>query len=161
MALFKQDYTTAIPAHAERITHKGQPAVRFKGRGGKVVTALLTADGKKCRRESAKWYGEYVDADGLLQRVALSPLRAVAEQMLAERKRKAELVKGGLVDPYEDHRKRPLNDHLSDWERDLHARGNTAKDVKMQMSRVRKLVTACTFRKMSDLSASAVQAHLA
>src|SRR4051794_11226146 len=75
--------------------------------------------GKKASRKAKKWYGQYVDAAGVLRRVPLSANKTAAQQLLNDLVRRAELGKAGLGDPFEEHRRRPLTEHLADWERAL------------------------------------------
>ena len=94
--VFKQQYTRAIPRGAIPTTTRDEqgndiPAVRFKGRNGKTIVALLTEIAGRCRVVSPKWYGEYTDADGLVQRVALCENKQAAEMMLADLVKKAAL----------------------------------------------------------------------
>src|SRR5262249_47275436 len=123
--VFRQQYTRPIPPDAERVTHKGIPAVRFRGPDGKTVTAPLTKAGDRCRVVSPVWYGHVPDPDAPdgRRRVALCENKAAAEMMLAELTKKAELGKVGIRDPYEKHRSRPLSEHLQDFRRELDARG--------------------------------------
>src|SRR5262245_12381739 len=111
-SVFKKQYTDPIPAGATIVTHKREPNARFR-RGRKQVLAPLTADGKRIRLETAKWYGR---VPGRPLPVPLSANKAAAEMMLAELVKKAELAKAGVVDPFETHRKRPLAEHLADFE---------------------------------------------
>jgi hypothetical protein len=99
-------YTKPIPSGAEVVTHKGKPHARFID-GGRTVVAPLTNKGDRIRLLSKKWYGEYRDADDLVQCVPLSTDKTAAGQMLAALVKKAELAKGGITDPFEAHRRRP------------------------------------------------------
>jgi hypothetical protein len=82
--VFRQQYTRPIPPDAQRVTHKGKPAVRFRGADGKVTVAPLTQRGDRCRVPSPLWYGQYRDSDGAVQRVPLCENKVAAEQMLKE-----------------------------------------------------------------------------
>jgi integrase len=154
-------YTKPLPAGAEVITRKGQRFARFKDRKGKTVEAPLNDDGTRIQLLSKKWYGEYKDADGVEQCVPLSTDKTAAGQMLAELVKKAELGKAGISDPFEAHRKRPLAEHLADFEADLKAKGSTPKQVRLKIGRIRRLLKGCQFVFMADLSASRVQQYLA
>ena len=158
--LRRMPYTKPIPEGAEIVTHKGQPHARFND-DGRIVAAPLTKKGDRIRLLSRKWYGEYTDADGKPCCVPLSTDKTAAGQMLAELVRKTELKKANLSDPFEDHRKRPLADHLDEWEASLLASGATAKHVKQTAACARRVVEACGFVFMADLSASRVQQYLA
>jgi hypothetical protein len=107
-------YTKPVPAGAKRVTHKGKLAVRFAGDDGKPVVAPLTKKGDRIRLYSAKWYGEDTDAAGVEQCMPLSTDKTAAGLMLAELVRKAELGKANCVDPFEEHHRRPLAEHLDE-----------------------------------------------
>src|SRR5262249_41555828 len=68
--------------------------------------------------------------------------------------RKAELGKVGIGDPFEEHRKRPLAEHLADYHRELEARGNAPRYVALVASRLADLASGCGFVFIPDLSAS-------
>jgi integrase len=132
-----------------------------------TVTRYLAADGKqvrkgtpgarKVREKSAKWYGR---VPGNPRLVPLATNKAAAQMMLNELVRKAELAKAGVVDPYEAHKKKPLALHLADFEVSLRAAGDTDKHVHQVVANVRRILSACRFVFVNDLSASAVQAAL-
>jgi integrase len=147
-------YTKPIPEGAQLFTRKGERFARFKDRRGKTVEVPLTEDGTRIRLLSRKWYGEYKDADGVERCVPLATDRTAAEQMLAERVRKAELGRAGIADPFEEHRKRPLLEHLEDYRRELEARGNDPSYTELAVSRLKQLLAACGFVFTPDLSAS-------
>src|SRR5947209_3999988 len=106
--LFRQPYTKPIPPGAEFITLKGKPHARFVGEDGRAVTAPLTRKGDRIRLLSAKWYVEYRDASGVVQRKPGYTDRKATEQLAAKLERHAARQAEGLLDPFEEHRKRPL-----------------------------------------------------
>lgn len=55
--LFKPTYTRLIPSDAKIITKNGKRFARLKQKGGRVVTAPILDDGKRCRVESSNWHG--------------------------------------------------------------------------------------------------------
>ena len=123
-----------------------------------TVTKTDPVSGEKVRLQSRKWYGQL---PGSTKRVPLSQNKTVAQQMLAELVKKADLAKVGIVDPFEQHRGRPLAEHLADFEASLRAKGSTAKQVRQKIGRVRRVLNGCGFVLMADLSASRVQQYLA
>ena len=134
---------------------RGAPGARFvKARKVKAGTPGAV----KVNKKSSKWYGR---APGSSKAVPLSRNKVAAQQLLAELVRKAELGRVGLGDPFEDHRKRPLTEHLADFKADLMAKGNTPKQVQIKIGRIRRLIARCQFVFMADLSASRVQQYLA
>src|SRR5262249_38991453 len=86
----------------------------------------------KIRRKSSKWYGR---VPGAVRPVPLSSNAVAAQQMLAALIRKAELGKVGIGDPFEAHRKRPLLEHIEEFESDLRAKGCTPKQVQLKGGR--------------------------
>jgi integrase len=163
--VFRQQYTRPIPPDARHVTvtnKKGEKvaAVRFKGGDGKTITAPVVMRGKgagrTCRVRSPNWYGRVRG-----ERVTLCTNKEAAEVMLADLSRKAEMADRGITDPYEGHRKRPLAEHLADWESSLLADGATAKHVRQTVACARRIIEGCDFAIMADLSASRVQQYLA
>jgi integrase len=150
-------YTKPIPPGAKILTHKGKPHAQFKDERGHTVTAPLTEKGDRILLRSKKLYGEYRDAGGVLRCEPLSTDRTAAEQMLAARVKKAELKKAHISDPFEEHRGRPLDGHVADFEADLRAGGATAKHVRQTVACVRRVLDGCGF----VLPASRVQQYLA
>jgi integrase len=117
-----------------------------------------TPGAKKVKKKSRKWYGR---VPGRTKPVPLSANKVAAQQLLAELVRKAEFGRAGIIDPFEAHRGRPLADHLEDFEADLKAKGNSPKQVRLKIGRIRRLLAGCGFVFFADLSASRVQQYLA
>ena len=117
-----------------------------------------TPGSAKVTKKSGKWYGR---VPGQKKPVPLSPNKVVAQQMLAKLTVKAGLASAGISDPFEEHRRRPLAEHLKDWEAVLKARRNTDVYVEMKVGQARKVIDACRFVFIADFSASRVEAALA
>ena len=64
--------------------------------------------GEKTIRRTKKWYGQYRDADGVLQRVPLCTDKTAARTMLADMIRDTERRVAGIIDEATDHLKRPV-----------------------------------------------------
>jgi integrase len=134
---------------------KDAPGARFV-KARKVPAG--TPGAKKVKKKSKKWYGR---VPGDPTPVPLATNKVAAEQMQAELVRKAELRKVNICDPFEEHSKRPLVEHLTDFRRDLEARGNSQRYTDLVSSRLGDLLSGCCFRFTSDLSASRVMDWLA
>jgi hypothetical protein len=117
-----------------------------------------TVGAVKVNKKSGKWYGR---ATSGAKPVPLSSNKTAAQQLLADLVKKAELGRAGIVDPFEEHTKRPLADHLADFRRELEARDNEPRYVKLVFSRLQTLLDGCRFKFMADLSASRVMDWLA
>jgi integrase len=130
---------------------------RYKDTDGRQVSKG-TRGARKHREKSAKWYGR---VPGNPRPVPLCANKGAAQLMLNELVKKAELAKAGVSDPFEGQRKRPLLEHLADFEADLKAAGDTGKHVQLTVNRTRWVLAACKFVFPDDPPASAVQAALA
>ena len=117
--------------------------------------------GERIKRKVRKWYGEYRDADGINQRVPLCADKTAARAMLNELVRKAERKLAGLVDPYEEHRKRPLVDHLDDYHRFLLGKGDSEEHARQTVGRTRRLLRGCDIARIPDFDATRVVEWLA
>jgi hypothetical protein len=83
-----------------------------------------------------------------------------SQQRLSELLRKMERKESGIADPFEEHRRRPLADHVADWDRAMR-HGAGEKHARQFTACVRRLLAECRFEVMADLSASRVQQYLA
>src|SRR5262245_1190415 len=98
---------------------KGTPGARFV-KSRKVPKG--TPGAVKVKKKSGKWYGR---APGSARPTPLSANKVAAQQLLAELVKRAELGRAGISDPFEQHRSRPLSEHLDDYYRYLLAKGVT------------------------------------
>lgn len=76
--------------------------------------------------------------------------------MLAERIRQ---VQSG--DPFHQHRRRPLIEHLAEFEAHLVSKNRTSTHVRQTLSRVRSALEGCGFHRLVDLDADRVSSWLA
>ena len=119
-----------------------------------------TPGAKRTREKSKTFRGRYRGADGKPRTVSLCDDQDAAETMLNELVTRAKREARGDIDPFEDHRKRPLAEHLVDFEAALLAKEATDKQAQQVASRCRKIIKACRFEKLADLSPSAVANYL-
>ena len=119
-----------------------------------------TPAAKRTREKSKTFRGRYRGADGKPLTVSLCDDQDAAETMLNELVKRARREAAGDIDPFEDHRKRPLADHLEEFEAALLAKGATAKQATQVASRCRKIIDAGKFKKLADLLPSAVANYL-
>ena len=136
----------------------------------KKIVRYARPDGTRCapdapdavRRDelSLNYYGNVPQPGGGRKAVPLCPDLSRSKTMLNRLLSEAAMARVGLGDPYADHRKKPLAEHLDDWEADLLARKRTGKHAALSANRARRVAEACKFRMLGDLSASAVQAHI-
>lgn len=153
--IFRRPYTLPIPSDASLVEINGVPSARYK-KNGKTKTAPLTADGRRIRLESPSWYG-WVDG----RSVKLFRDAVASQQRLAELLRKSERRESGVLDPFEEHRKRPLAEHLGDWSANLRNRGVGQKHIDATAACVKRIIQACKFERTTDISASRLEQFLA
>lgn len=153
--IFRRSYTLPIPPDAELVTIKDVPSARFKKKG-KTKTAPLTEDGQRISIQSPYWYG-WVDGKA----VKLFTDSVASLQRLAELVTKSERSESGVLDPFEEHRRRPLVEHVEDWGANLRNRGKGEKHVKATTACVKRIIDACHFERSSDISASKLEQFLA
>jgi integrase len=133
--------------------------IRYILDGKRVNKDTPGARPKKCK--SSKWYGQYADANGQTQRVPLSMNKTVAQQMLAALVNKNENAKIGVVDPCEEHSRRPLTEQLDDFRRYLEDKDNTAEHVALSVNRIQAVLDGCGFVFIRDLAPGPVLHYLA
>ena len=120
-----------------------------------------TATGRKVK--TRYWWGKFRHpATGQIVRLPLKTAdKATAKQILAEYERKAALEAAGLVSPCERHLKRPLSEHVADFERALLNKGNTAEYARKTVQRVRAVMKGIRAHYFKDVTPSRVQDFLA
>src|SRR5262245_15502752 len=123
--------------------------------------ATTGPDGERVVKRTRKWYGRYVDENGVKQRVPLSPNKVAAQQMLAELVKQVERKRAGLYTPGEEHARRPLTEHLADYERELRSRGIGDEQGRQTAGRVRAVLEGCKFVFPRDIQAARVREFLA
>src|SRR6516164_7537731 len=126
----------------------------------KPVTVTDPKTGQKIKRKSRKWWGRYRDENGAERRVPLAADKAAAQAMLNELIKQVERRIAGIVDKFDEHRKRPIGDHLADFERHLKSKGVSTEQVQLVVCRARRIIEGSKAAFIGDLSASRVQTFL-
>jgi integrase len=120
----------------------------------KPVVVTDPATGEKIKTQSRKWWGQFKDAQGRLRRHPLAVDKLAAQAMLNRIVKRIEREKAGLVDPTEEQRKRPLALHVKEFRQYLENKGVTIKQVEQALSQLNKLVAACKWRLIADITAA-------
>jgi len=115
---------------------------------------------RRVANKSRKWYGQYRGPDGKVRRVPLAADKTAAGQMFAALVRKAELRQANCADPFEEHHRRPLIEHVDEYRRFLEAEGNISEYVVQTCSRIRAVNDRCRFAFITDLAAEKVSEFL-
>ena len=120
-----------------------------------------TPGARKVKEKSDTWRGKFKGADGVCRTVTLCDDRDAAQEMFAEIAKRARRESRGDIDPFEDHRKRSLTDHLADFKTHLEAKGNGSRHVMQTCNRIQDGFDACGFKWLADLKAGRVANWLA
>ncbi len=115
------------------------------------------ANGKTIVKQSQKWYARLTDADGIKRTIPLYTDKTASMHKALALKTEFEQAKEGIIDRFKEHRKRPLTEHLEDFDKSLLAKGGTAKNAKQVKSRVKRVFDKCKFAFWNDIQASRVQ----
>ncbi|MFM9963595.1 MAG: tyrosine-type recombinase/integrase [Planctomycetaceae bacterium] len=120
-----------------------------------------TPGARRVREKSKTFWGRVPDANGKPRGVALCDDADAAEAMLATMKERAKRIKRGDVDPFEDHRERPVAAHVEDFRSFLESKAGTAAHVALTVQRLSAVVDGCKFKKLTDLNVGRVAGWLA
>lgn len=134
------------------------------------ITRYVDEQGRRCSKntpgakqtveESAKWYGQFKDKNNRWRRVALSTDKEVSKKRLAQLVATADSGKFKLTDPFAEHRKRKLTEHLDDYAIALHAKDRRAEYVSKQVQRIRDSAKGCGFEYLHDIDELKLAAYL-
>lgn len=120
---------------------------------------IVTRDpktGRRVKSKTKKWWGRYRDVSGREKRVPLAIDRSASQAMLNELVRLAERERAGLIEPTDKHSKRPIAEHIEDYERHLAAKANASRYISLAIGRIKALIAGCRIRTVRDLSPSGV-----
>ena len=106
--VYKKTFTKPLPAGAKIIVRKGQRLAEWKDAKGKTRTAPLTAAGDRIAVEAGTYTAKYRDGSGIVREVATGCRdESAARSILGKLERRAELVKGEVLDRRRRRRNRP------------------------------------------------------
>ena len=106
------------------------------------------------RRKSRCWYGYLTNAKGARDRVKLNSDKTASRTILGEKQRKIDRREAGIVDPYEDFRLLPVQEHVAGFQRSLQGKANSAKHVNLTIARLNEILDGCRVEKLDELSAT-------
>ena len=115
--------------------------------------------GQKVKADSKKWWGRYVDADGVERRVPLAVDKKIAQRMLNELVAQAEQGLNG--DPIAEAAKLPIELHLEAFEEHLVAKNNTALHIQQTVKRVEVYLTTMKRRSIDKIDPTSVEGFVA
>src|SRR5262245_25578557 len=101
----------------------------------KPVVMTDPKTGERIKTKSKKWWGRYRDENGIERRVPLASDKIAAQAMLNEKVKKVERRAAGVIDQFDEHRKRPIGEHLTDFEQHLKVKGVSDEQVSLVVYR--------------------------
>lgn len=120
-----------------------------------------TERGRRIYKKSPYWYIRYRDENGRSKQKKAFKDKTASEQLKAQIDRKIELAKAGIIDRFEADRKKPLQEHLSDFQKSLVNKGDTQKHALLTSNRVRSIIQGTKSVYPGDIRPTAVQQYLA
>ena len=135
-----------------------KPAYHVDPASGKRVNSSFPG---AVRKKSPTWWIRYYTSDGKRHKVKGYKDKRATDGLAAELERKADRQAAGIVDPTEEHAKRPLAEHAEDYRRYLVAKGSSSAHVRHTMPALLACLDGCRHVRMSDLQPSAVVGFLA
>jgi integrase len=147
---YKLYSTRPIPPGAKIVQHDGKPHARLRDDRGRAILCPLTKDSTKCLRPSKRWY---FDLPGRGRVKGFTDLKAT-EQLAGESERKASRMRAGLIDPAEEHARRPLCEHLTDYAAALEQKGDTSGHVKKTVALISAMFTGAGFVFLHEVDAA-------
>ena len=162
--VFRPPYTKAFPPEVKILKlgkKKGKPVALIAWPDGKREVVRTNRAGTRMVCLSKTWHIRYYLPSGERKKVKGFRDKKATEVKAAELERRAARLAAGLVDPAEEHAKRPLAEHAEDYRRYLAAKGNTADYVAKTFGRLMACLTGCRFVTIADVGPSAVLSFLA
>ena len=84
----------------------------------------------------------------------------VAQQMLADIVDQVEREKAGIIDPTAVEMKRPIAQHIADFEKHQKSKNNSPNYVSEIVKKVKRFVAQCRWRNVSQIKVSDVEGFL-
>lgn len=148
----RHTYTTALPVTAEIFTRGGVKYAKWKGKRGRTVTGTLSEDGTRVSVETPKWYVEFMDENGKQKHKAGYTDRRATETLAEEIQQRIDRIRAGTYSADMDHAKKPLAEHIDDFERFMRSKGGTDRHVKESVSQIRRVMTAAKCHRISQIT---------
>ena len=125
-----------------------------------TYTDIDPETGEPTKRKSKKWYGRFRNEHGVVRRVALATDKRVAQTMLNDILLKIEQKKAGLIDPRDEESIRPIEEHLTAFEKHLLQKGSGKRHIRDTLRKVQRLHQDRGWPRVRDIQATDIQAYL-
>ena len=160
--LVKRRHSRPIPAGAEVFEKDGRKHARWADGAGRTKVRPLNRKGDRVVEESEAWYVRLKDP----QTGKYREWRAYRDKQ-ASLAREIEIIRQiergemGLADNLAKQRRKPLAQHLFDFEAHLEGKGNTNDHVDKTLSRCRRILDEIGAERFDDIASEAVEDCLA
>jgi len=159
--VYKRRELRPIPDGATFGTYRGKPYATWTDAKGKARRAPLNAAGDKIIQYAENYTAQYFDENGRRRKAATGcGDKATAQQVADRLQADAALRKRGIINATQERfaaeARRPLSEHVGEFERFLRDKGNTTKHVRMTCQHIRWLLDASKAQAISDLTGPAV-----
>lgn len=108
------------------------------------------------KERAKKHYAKGLPGWPMGKKVPLAASKRVAQKMLDDLITAAERGQAGLADRFQEHRTKPIAEHLDAYGKVLLAKGNTAKYVRLARGRIHSLCDGCGFRFLAEVEPTRV-----
>ena len=159
--LSKKRHYRPVPENAETVVRKGKRFARWTNGRGTTHTRPLNEKGDRIICESRHWYVRLTGPDGNPLEWRAYTDKTASQAMEIELITKLERGQVGLLDPMEEHRKKPLAEHVADFEAYLEGKGNTADHVARTVQRCEKVIDEIKAGVIGDITPGRVEICLA
>ena len=158
--IYKVKRRRPIPERAEILESRGKQFAVWT-ENGRRHRAPLSTDGLSIIVAAAGYTIQYFDHTGQRRKKATRcPDRDAVERLANVLETVAMNRREGLIDPAQERlaqqTRLPLYEHLTDFERFLSDKGNTAKHVRMTYGHIRWIIDKCAAESLADLTGPAV-----
>ncbi|MFO0879493.1 MAG: hypothetical protein U0840_19265 [Gemmataceae bacterium] len=131
-----------------------------KGQSRKAPITVGKDGTLKVMFQSSRYVTEFTGPDGKRQSTKGYRDRQSTRQKASQLERVIERNEVGLIDPYEEHSRRPLTDHMEDFANHLRAQGVKARYLDMKLSRISTVLAGIGAVMLRDLDHTKVMAFL-
>jgi len=162
-SIFRRTRSRPIPDGAELVTNRsGQRFAKWTDKKtGRARKEPLNDAGDRVVIEAGSYLIAYVDASGKRVEVnSETPERATAEQIAAKLESEAALRRRGIIDADQeamaDAGRRPLAQHLADFQAGMMAAGRTDDHVSRTVGFIREILDAAGYVNLADIKADGI-----
>lgn len=159
--LYRPTYTQKIPVNAQFVQVKGRRCARWTQRGGRIVTAPVSAAGDRCSVTVDCWWIEYRDHRGDLKREECFRDRTASEKRKLDIIQRVERQRAGLPVPVASTTNKSISELLDAWRQSIIDAGNSEPHANLYRRRVDAMLAAMKAHRPADVSAELVESTLA